>query len=82
MTYAEKRGRGETDLKVDLCGGLITKLLMRIQKERHGTSLTYQLVIEDWPAVLQEMRAKNEDQFVAAGIEILSGKVEVLVGKE
>jgi len=78
ITLQEKRGRGETDLTVNLCGGLITKLLMRIQKERHGTSLTYQLIIENWPALLQAMREKNEAAFVTAGVEILVGKIEVL----
>lgn len=81
-TYQEKRGRGETELTVNLCGGLITKLLMRIQKERHGSSLTYQLIIENWPDVIKAVRALNEKPLVSAGIEILAGKIEVLVGKE
>jgi hypothetical protein len=78
VTLQEKRGRGETDLTVNLCGGLVTKLLMRIQKERHGTTPTYQLIIDNWPAVLQEMQKKNEEPFVAASVEILVGKIEVL----
>ena len=82
ITVQEKRGRGETDLAVNLCGGLITKLLMRIQKERHGSSLHYQLIIEDWPSVLKAIRVLNEKPLVDAGIEILAGKIEVLVAKE